>query len=190
MEPSDPPDGVADGFEAKVVNTARDRLAHRGYPELARAPASYRQGTLMLRGRLTSQYRRQVALELVCRIEGVDRVVNPIEVGMTADRVRHPSIMVGGTTMPQMTSVVRRQVEISDPCGLRMRTAAQFIGLAGRFRSDVWIIHDGRRYNGKSMRDLMTMVAECGTRLELEAHGPDAQAAVAALAQAVAPSPA
>lgn len=89
--------------------------------------------------------------------------------------------------MPQETSVVRCQVEILDPCGLRLRTAAQFIGLAGQFRSDVWIIHEGRRYNGKSMRDLMTMVAECGARLELEAHGPDAKAAVTALAQAVGP---
>jgi phosphotransferase system HPr (HPr) family protein len=79
-------------------------------------------------------------------------------------------------------------VEISDPCGLRLRTAAHFIGLAGQFRSEIWVVHDGRRYNGKSMRDLMTMVAECGSTLELEAQGPDAQAAVEALAQAVAPS--
>ena len=91
--------------------------------------------------------------------------------------------------MPRDTSIVRRQVEISDPRGLPLRTAAHFVGLAGRFRSDVWVIHDGRRYNGKSMRDLMTMIADCGSRLELEAHGPDAQAAVRALAEAVAPCP-
>jgi phosphocarrier protein len=90
--------------------------------------------------------------------------------------------------MSRNSSVARCQVEILDPCGLRMRTAARFIGLAGQFRSEVWITHEGRRYNGKSMRDLMTMIAECGARLELEAHGPDAEAAITALAQAVQPA--
>jgi phosphocarrier protein HPr len=86
-------------------------------------------------------------------------------------------------------SIARCQVEILDSCGLRLRTAAQFICLAGQFRSEVWVIYDGRRYNGKSMRDLLTMVAEHGARLELEAHGPDAEAAVMALAEAVRPCP-
>jgi len=89
--------------------------------------------------------------------------------------------------MPTQIPNARREVEILDACGLRMRTAARFIGTAGQFRSEVWIIHDGRRYNGKSLRDLMTILAEYGARLELEAHGPDAEAAVTALAEAVRP---
>ena len=91
--------------------------------------------------------------------------------------------------MSSEKSIARCQVEILDSCGLRMRTAARFTGLAGQFRSEVWVIHDGRRYNGKSLRDLMTMIAEYGSRLELEAHGPDAEAAVTALAEAVRPCP-
>src|SRR5262245_47782081 len=89
--------------------------------------------------------------------------------------------------MSRDTTIARRQVQIEDAFGLRMRTAAEFVCLAGRFHADVWLIHDGRRYNGRSMRDLLTMVAECGSQLGLEAEGPDAEEAVAALARAVRP---
>jgi phosphotransferase system HPr (HPr) family protein len=85
------------------------------------------------------------------------------------------------------TPIARRELQIEDAFGLRMRAAAEFVCLAGRFGADVWLIHEGRRYNGRSMRDLLTIVAECGSRLELEAEGPDAEEAVTALAQAVRP---
>jgi|SRR5579875_1368970 len=68
--------------------------------------------------------------------------------------------------------IARREVQIEDAFGLRMKTAAEFVCLAGRFRADVWIIHEGRRYNGRSMRDLLNIGTECGSRLELEAQGP------------------
>jgi len=74
--------------------------------------------------------------------------------------------------MSRDTSIARRQVQIEDAFGLRMKTAAEFICLAGRFRADVWVIHEGRRYNGRSMRDLLTMVTECGSRLGPGGHGP------------------
>ncbi len=89
--------------------------------------------------------------------------------------------------MDQIGPIARREVQTEDAFGLRMRTAAEFICLAGQFRSDVWVIHEGRRYNGRSMRDMMIMVTECGSRMELVAEGPDAEAALEALAQAVRP---
>ena len=44
---------------------------------------------------------------------------------------------------------------------------------------------DSIEVDGKSILSLTTMAAECGTRLELEARGPDATAAVEALASLV-----
>jgi phosphocarrier protein len=93
------------------------------------------------------------------------------------------------SAMSRDIPIARRQVQIEDAFGLRMRTAAEFICLAGRFHADVWVIHEGRRYNGRSMRDLLNIGADQGSRLELEAHGPDAEEALAALAQAVQPPP-
>jgi phosphotransferase system HPr (HPr) family protein len=85
------------------------------------------------------------------------------------------------------TPIARREVWTGDAFGLRMRTAAEFVCLAGRFNADVSLIHEGRRYNGRSMRDLLEMVTACGSRLDLEAQGPDAEEAIAALAEAVRP---
>ena len=84
-----------------------------------------------------------------------------------------------------MTQVARRQVEIVNALGLHLRPADKFVRLAHQFQSEVRVIHEGREFNGKSILDLTSLAAECGTRLDLEAHGPDADAALAALADLV-----
>ena len=84
-----------------------------------------------------------------------------------------------------MTQVARRQVEIVNALGLHLRPADKFVRLAHRFQSEVRVIHQGHEFNGKSILDLTSLAAECGTRLEVEARGPDAEAAVAALAELV-----
>jgi osmotically-inducible protein OsmY len=86
MESSDRPDRAHDGGEEEIIRRARDRLSCSPYPELARITSSYHRGVLMLRGCVRSQYLKQVAQELVSRIEGVDAIVNHIEVRMAADR--------------------------------------------------------------------------------------------------------
>ena len=45
--------------------------------------------------------------------------------------------------------------------------------------------YNGNEFNGKSILDLTSLAAECGTLLDLEARGPDAVAAVDALADLV-----
>ncbi|WP_235905549.1 HPr family phosphocarrier protein [Tautonia marina] len=91
-----------------------------------------------------------------------------------------------GSLMSQDLHRVRRRVEITNPYGLHLRPAEKFVGLAGQFRADVRVRYEGRDCNGKSILDLMTLAAECGSWLELEAQGPDAEAAVSALVELVA----
>ena len=57
--------------------------------------------------------------------------------------------------------------------------------LATGFKSDVKIIKGNETINGKSILDLLTLGAQNGTTLTLQARGDDAQAAVDALAQLV-----
>ena len=66
-----------------------------------------------------------------------------------------------------------------------MRPADKFVRLALQFQSEIRVIHNGNEFNGKSILDLTSLAAECGTRLDLEACGPDAEAAVATLAALV-----
>jgi phosphocarrier protein len=84
--------------------------------------------------------------------------------------------------MSQDITVAHRQVEITNGLGLHVRPAMKFVELAARFQSDVRVRHNDNEFNGKSLLELTMMAAERGTRLELEARGPDAVEAVEALA--------
>jgi len=87
--------------------------------------------------------------------------------------------------MSHDTTVAHRQVVILNRLGLHVRPAMKFVELASRFQAEVCVRHNNNEFNGKSLLSLTMMAAECGTRLELEARGPDAAAAVEALAQLV-----
>jgi len=80
------------------------------------------------------------------------------------------------------TTVARRWIEILNGLGLHLRPADKFVKLALRYRSDVRVHFNGGCFNGKSILDLTSLAAECGSRIEVEARGPDAEEAVAALA--------
>jgi phosphocarrier protein len=87
--------------------------------------------------------------------------------------------------MSHDTTVARRQVEITNTLGLHLRPADKFVKLALQYQADIRVHYNGNQFNGKSILDLTTLAAECGTRLELEARGPDAADAVAALADLI-----
>ena len=84
--------------------------------------------------------------------------------------------------MSHDTTVAHRQVEITNPLGLHFRPAQKFVELASRFQADIRVRFNGNEVDGKGFLSLTMMAAECGARLELEARGPDADAAVEALA--------
>jgi len=79
-----------------------------------------------------------------------------------------------------------RQVEIVNALGLHLRAAEKFVHLALQFQTEVRVHHGGKAVDGKSILDLATLAAECGTRLEIEASGQDARAALEALSALVA----
>jgi phosphocarrier protein HPr len=76
----------------------------------------------------------------------------------------------------------RRWVVFTQASGLRLRLADLLVRRATAFRADIWLEGPGGRANGKSLLDLMALAAACGATLEIEARGPDAEGAVAALA--------
>jgi phosphocarrier protein len=87
--------------------------------------------------------------------------------------------------MSHEKTVVRRQVEVMNSLGLHMRPANKFVELALQFQADIRVHYNGNEYNGKSILDLTSLAAECGTLLDLEARGADAAAAVESLADLV-----
>ena len=85
--------------------------------------------------------------------------------------------------MPDSTA--SRDVKVENEKGFHIRPAHLFMKLATGFQADVKIINNNHIVDGKSMLDLLTLVAQNGTTLTLKASGSDAQAAVDALAQLV-----
>jgi phosphotransferase system HPr (HPr) family protein len=90
-----------------------------------------------------------------------------------------PGEAVGGEGCPKTR--VSRVVEVTNPLGLHLRVAAEVVRVAQRFRAEVRVGCDGRTASGRSALELMTLGAASGCRLVLEADGPDAEAALAAL---------
>jgi phosphotransferase system HPr (HPr) family protein len=79
--------------------------------------------------------------------------------------------------------ILRQKVRISNLQGLHIRPATAFVELARQFQSSVFVTKEGQRVDAKlSPLELLLLGALQGTELSLEASGPDAQAALTALA--------
>lgn len=77
------------------------------------------------------------------------------------------------------------QVTIVNRYGLHARPAAEFVKLANRFQSEVFIGKDDVEVSGKSIMGVMMLAAECGSQVSIRASGDDAREAVDALTQLV-----
>ena len=82
--------------------------------------------------------------------------------------------------------MAERTVQIVNKVGLHARPAAQIVKMAAKFSSEITIGRDGTDVNAKSIMGVMMLAAECGAMLQLQAVGPDAEAALDALAALVA----
>jgi phosphocarrier protein HPr len=81
--------------------------------------------------------------------------------------------------------VAREERKIRNRAGMHARAAVKFVQLAAHFKSEIRVVKDGASVNGKSIMGLLTLVAAQGLSITIEAEGPDAEAAVAALAELV-----
>lgn len=85
--------------------------------------------------------------------------------------------------------IARRRTEVGEAHGLHLRPAARFVEVARRYAAEVRVRCNGAEADGKSIMDLMGLAAGLGMVLELEARGPDAEEAVAALADLISTRP-
>jgi phosphocarrier protein len=76
--------------------------------------------------------------------------------------------------------------EIANELGLHLRAAGDLVRAAEKFKSRVLVRASGLEANAKSVLSVMSLAAGKGTFLEFAAEGPDAEAAVKALAALVA----
>jgi phosphocarrier protein len=77
--------------------------------------------------------------------------------------------------------MLNREIEIINKLGLHARAAAKLVSCANSYQSNVHLLNNGQRVNGKSIMGVMMLAANQGTRLELETDGGDEAEAMAAI---------
>jgi phosphocarrier protein HPr len=78
--------------------------------------------------------------------------------------------------------MIEREVTIANKNGLHARPAAEIVKTAAKYKAEITLVRDDLEVNGKSIMGVMMLAAEYGSTLMLRADGPDAEAAVGALA--------
>ena len=77
--------------------------------------------------------------------------------------------------------MIQEVLTIINKHGLHARPAAQFVKIAGKFKSDIKVLKDGLEVNGKSIMGIMMLAAEPGSEITLLIIGEDEQQAFDAL---------
>lgn len=73
-------DTEIDADTAQIARAARQRIEQQSHLSVQRIWCEFREGHLILQGQVPSYYLKQLAQEAVAGLEGVEQVVNQIEV--------------------------------------------------------------------------------------------------------------
>jgi phosphocarrier protein HPr len=83
------------------------------------------------------------------------------------------------------SGAVVREIPIVNKRGLHARASAKFVKMVEQFDAEVLVTRGGESVGGTSIMGLMMLSAGPGTTIVVSATGPQAEAAVAALAELV-----
>ena len=74
-----------------------------------------------------------------------------------------------------------REIPILNKRGLHARAAAKFVQTVEQFRAEVTVTRCGETVGGTSIMGILMLAAVPGTSITVTAHGPEAEAALAAV---------
>jgi phosphocarrier protein HPr len=80
-----------------------------------------------------------------------------------------------------LSEPLRAIAKITNKRGLHARASAKVVEASARFQSEITIVKDGTRVNGRSIMGLMMLAASLGSEIVVEVAGPDADAAMTAM---------
>jgi len=79
--------------------------------------------------------------------------------------------------------MIEKTVTIKNKAGMHTRPASMLVKIAAKFKSDFYIIKDGFKINGKSIIGVMSLAAECGSKVILTFEGSDENTAAEEITQ-------
>lgn len=77
--------------------------------------------------------------------------------------------------------MINEKVVVKLKSGLQARPAALFVQEANRYVSDIFVLKDDKKVNGKSIMGIMSLAISSGTEIELQVDGNDAEQAISSL---------
>jgi phosphocarrier protein len=89
-----------------------------------------------------------------------------------------------GPSVP--SGAISRELQIINKRGLHARASAKFVQMVEKFNAEVWVTRGSETVGGTSIMGLMMLAAGPGTSVVVSAIGPEAQAAIDAIAALVA----
>ena len=78
-----------------------------------------------------------------------------------------------------------RQLQIVNRLGLHARAAVKLVTLCSKYVSNVVIVANGRRANGRQLIAILLLSAGMGAQVSIEASGPDEVEAVMAVTRLI-----
>ncbi|MCA1451687.1 HPr family phosphocarrier protein [Bradyrhizobium sp. BRP22] len=81
---------------------------------------------------------------------------------------------------------ISRELQIVNKRGLHARASAKFVQMVERFNAEIWVTRGSETVGGTSIMGLMMLAAGPGTSVIVSATGPEAEAALDAIAELVA----
>lgn len=146
---------------------------------------------------LTPQVRDNVRLVAAPLVEGALAAAVQASVGGSLAQVAVEALgalavkaeQLGDEALPEEMAQAEEAVEgalsltltVQNRMGLHARPAAQFVGAASRFRSDIRIAKGGNSANAKSINQVARLSVRQGDEVQITAVGDDARAALAAI---------
>ncbi len=87
--------------------------------------------------------------------------------------------------MEVMEDKVVKIFTIRNKLGLHARAASQFVQVANRFESDIYVAKMDQEVNGKRIMGILILAAPMGAEITVKAVGADASGAVSALGELI-----
>ena len=78
-----------------------------------------------------------------------------------------------------------RQLQIVNRLGLHARAAVKLVTICSKYVSNVVIVANGRRANGRQLIAILLLSASMGATISIEASGPDEVEAVSAVTRLI-----
>jgi phosphocarrier protein len=82
--------------------------------------------------------------------------------------------------------MIEFETQVNNKIGVHLRAAGEFVKTATKFTSEIFVVKNGRKANGKSILGLASLAIERGARITVRIDGRDEREASAAIEELIA----